>query len=67
MKTKLIDEVRKAREDIAQDVNYDFHTLFMQIYHEQETHETVNLKEGHERPTFTKPLQVAEPPPKYGS
>ncbi|MCC5851153.1 MAG: hypothetical protein JJU29_23935 [Verrucomicrobia bacterium] len=66
MDSKLIDEVRKAREEIAKEVDFDFHRLFKQIYREQVTQPTVNLKEGHERATCCPPKQVAESSPSYG-
>jgi hypothetical protein len=67
MDTQLIDEIRKHREQIAEEEKYNFHALFSKIYLEQETHPTVNLKEGHERPTCTSTTQqVAEPQTPYG-
>ena len=67
MTTKLIDETRKLREQLAQEVEYDFHALCETIYREQETTPTVNLKEGHARPAcIPKPQQVAEPNAPYG-
>ena len=65
MNSTLIDEVRKAREEIAEEIEFDFHRLFKQIYREQQTQPTVNLKEGHERETCSQPLQVAESSPAY--
>ena len=68
MTTKLIDATRKLREQLAEEVGYDFHALCENIYQEQETNPTVNLKEGHARPAcIPKPQQVAEPNPPYGS
>jgi hypothetical protein len=67
MNNSLIDETRKRREQLAVEVSYDFHALCESIYMEQETHPTVNLKEGHARPACNpRPQQVAEPKVPYG-
>jgi len=66
MDNTLIDEIRGYREDIAAEVDFDFHLLFERIYQEQATQPTVNLREGHERPTCISPQQVAEKPAYYG-